>query len=113
MGALVGGLTHQVTDDMGWGIGGFVAGAGVCLALIRPYVAKALSPEQTARFGADSMVGDVITVIDAGDVGGQLKARYRDSLWSLQSSDDLFEGDRVVITAVQGTTLIVQRTEED
>ena len=112
VGALVGGLAHQLTDDMGWGIGGFATGAGVSLALIRPYLARALSPRKSALFGADSMIGDVITVADAGDVGGKLKARYRDSLWSLRSSDDLFEGDRVVITAVDGATLIVQRAEE-
>jgi membrane protein implicated in regulation of membrane protease activity len=113
VGALAGAAAHQFTDDIGWGIGGFAVGAGISLVLIRPYISKALAPEESAVFGADSMVGDVITVTDAGDVGGSLKARYRDTLWSLKSHDELFEGDRVVITAVEGTTLIVQRAEEE
>lgn len=113
VGALVGAVSHQVTDELGWGIGGFAVGAGISLVLIRPYFASALGPEENSRFGADGMVGDVITVTDAGDVGGTLKARYRDTLWSLQCSDELFEGDKVEITAVQGGTLVVKRIQED
>ncbi len=113
VGCLVGGLTHQLTDDIGWGLGGFAVGAGVALVLIRPYFARMLGPEEPSRFGADAMIGDVITITDAADVGGALKARYRDTLWQLQSSDDLFEGDRVEITAVQGGTLVVKRVQED
>ncbi len=113
VGCLVGAVSHQFTDELGWGIGGFAIGAGISLVLIRPYVASALGPEEESRFGADGMVGDVITVTDAGDVGGTLKARYRDTLWSLQCSDELFEGDQVEITAVQGGTLVVKRVQED
>jgi membrane protein implicated in regulation of membrane protease activity len=109
IGAMAGGVAHQFMGDLGWGIGGFAVGAGISLLLIRPYVAKMLGPEESARFGADNMVGDVITVTDANDVGGTIKARYRDSLWSLQCNDELFEGDSVVITDVQGATLVVAR----
>ncbi len=113
VGCLAGAAAHQLSDDIGWGIGGFAAGAAVSLGLIRPWLSRALGPEEPALFGADSMVGDTITVTDAGDIGGSTKARYRDSLWSLESSDELFEGDKVVITEVRGTTLVVQRHEED
>jgi membrane protein implicated in regulation of membrane protease activity len=78
IGAMAGGVAHQFMGDLGWGIGGFAVGAGISLLLIRPYVAKMLGPEESARFGADNMVGDVITVTDANDVGGTIKARYRD-----------------------------------
>lgn len=109
IGAMAGGVAHQFTGDLGWGMGGFAVGGGVSLLLIRPYVAKMLGPEESTRFGADNMLGDVITVTDANDVGGVIKARYRDSLWSLQCGDELFEGDSVVITDVQGATLVVAR----
>ena len=109
IGCLAAAASHQFTDDLGWGIGGFAAGAGVSLALIRPYFARALGPEQSARFGAEGMIGDTITITDAGDVGGSLKARYRDTLWSLECSDELFEGDRAEITDVRGSTLVVKR----
>ncbi len=113
VGCLVAAATHQLTDELGWGIGGFVVGAGISLVLVRPYFARALGPEEKVNFGAEGMIGDVITVTDAGDVGGSIKARYRDTLWSLQCSDELFEGDRVEITAVQGGTLVVKRVQED
>lgn len=113
IGCLVGAATHQFTDELGWGIGGFAVGAGVSLVLIRPYFSTALGPEEQARFGAEGMVGDIIIVTDAGDVGGSLRARYRDTSWSLQCNEELFEGDRVEITAVQGGTLVVKRIQED
>jgi membrane protein implicated in regulation of membrane protease activity len=113
VGCLVAAATHQFTDELGWGIGGFAAGAGISLVLVRPYFSKALGPEENVRFGAEAMVGDVITVTDAGDVGGALKARYRDTVWSLQCGDELFEGDRVVIVGVQGGTLLVKRFQEE
>ena len=113
LGALTGALVHQLTGDMGWGVGSFALGSGAALLLIRPYFSKLLAPEERSSFGAAGMVGDAITVSDASDVGGQLKARYRDSLWSLKSEDELFEGDQVVITDVEGATLIVKKIEED
>lgn len=109
IGALAGAAAHQLGGYIGWGMAGFAFGAGISLVLIRPYVAKALGPEEDAKFGADSMLGDVISVSDASDVGGALKARYRDSSWSLRSDDELFEGDRAIIVAVDGATLVVRR----
>lgn len=108
VGALTAAAAHHFTGDLGWGIGGFTLGAAVSLALIRPYFAKALGPEEESHFGADGMVGDVITVSDAGDVGGHLKAHYRDTLWSLKCSTEVFEGDRVRIVAVDGGVLVVE-----
>lgn len=113
VGALVAAGTHQVTGDMAWGLGGFAVGAGLSLALIRPYAARLLGPEQEARFGADNMIGDIVTVTDAGDVGGTLKARYRDTVWSLRCEQELFEGDRAVIVDVHGATLVVERKQEE
>ncbi len=113
VGALAAALVHQVTGDMGWGIGSFALGSGIGLLLIRPYFSKLLAPEEHSSFGAAGMVGDAITVCDASDVGGQLKARYRDSLWSLKSQDELLEGDQVVIINVDGATLVVKKIDEE
>ncbi len=108
VGCLLGGGAHYLTDDLAFAIGGFILGAGASLALIRPYVAKALGPEEESRFGADAMIGDVVVVTDASDIGGSLKARYRDTVWSLHCEQDLFEGDRAEIVAVNGGTLVVK-----
>jgi len=113
LGALIGAAAHQISGDLGWGIGSFAVGSTISLILIRPYFAKLLAPEESSSFGASGMIGDHIVVTDASDVGGKLKARYRDSLWSLKSEQDLFEGDRVVITSVDGSTLIVEKAEEE
>ncbi len=112
IGALAGAAAHHFSGELGWGLAGFAAGAGVSLVLIRPYIATVLGPEEHTKFGADSMIGDRITISDASDVGGSLKARYRDTQWSLRCDQEVFEGDTVVITGVDGATLIVQRTEE-
>ena len=113
LGALVGAAAHQISGDLGWGIGSFAIGSSISLILIRPYFTKLLAPEEPSSFGASGMIGDLIVVTDASDVGGTLKAKYRDSLWSLKSEQDLFEGDRVVITSVDGSTLIVEKAEEE
>lgn len=113
LGALVGALAHQLLGDMGWGIAGFTLGAGAALLLLRPILVPLLGPQESSSFGAESMLGDVITVTDAADIGGSLKARYRDTVWSLRCSEDVFEGDQVVITAVEGTILIVQPAKEE
>ena len=113
VGCLAAGTVHYLSGDAGFAIGGFVIGAGTALALIRPFLAKALGPEQETQFGAEAMVGDVILITDASDVGGTLKARYRDTLWTLQCDDELFEGDRAEIVAVQSGTLIVKPIKED
>lgn len=108
VGCLTAGAAHQVTGDLGWGIAGFAAGAGISLVLIRPYFARALGPEETSHFGADGMVGDVLTVTDASDIGGHLKGHYRDTVWSLKCDQEVFEGDRVRIIAVDGGVLVVE-----
>jgi membrane protein implicated in regulation of membrane protease activity len=108
IGCLAAAGAHHVSGDLGWGIAGFAGGAGVSLMLIRPYLAKALGPEGESHFGAEGMVGDVLTVIDAGDIGGHLKGHYRDSVWSLRCTEEVFEGDLVEITAVDGGVLVVK-----
>lgn len=108
IGCFVASGVHYLGDSFAFAIGGFVAGAGASLALIRPYLANALGPEEESRFGADGMIGDVVVVIDGSDVGGSLKARYRDTLWSLRCEQDLFEGDEAEIIAVEGGTLVVK-----
>jgi len=113
VGSLVAAAAHHFSGDLGIGIGGFVVGAGLSLALIRPYFAKALGPEQESHFGAEGMIGDVVTISDASDVGGSMKARYRDTLWSLRCEQDLFEGDKAEIVDVDGGVLVVKPVEEN
>ena len=112
VGALAGAFAHQLSGQSAWGIGSFALGSGIALLLIRPYFSKLLAPEEPSHFGAEGMLGDSILISDANDVGGVLKARYRDSLWTLRSEDELLEGDQALIIEVDGATLIVKKTEE-
>lgn len=110
LGAILAAITHQMSGEFGWGLAGFATGAAASLFLIRPFIARALGPEQQSRFGADGMVGDVIVISDADDIGGTAKAHYRDTTWSLRSDFALCEGDRVEIIGVDGGVLIVKPT---
>jgi membrane protein implicated in regulation of membrane protease activity len=109
IGALVAAGVHQYTADLNWGVGGWITGAFLSFLFLRPVVVKTLQDDTPSGFGAAGMVGSTLIVSDAEDVGGTLKARYRDSVWSLESEDDLVEGDRVTITNVHGTTLVVKK----
>jgi len=112
-GCLIAAGVHYLSGDMAYALGGFVLGAGVSLALVRPYFAIVFGPEEQSQFGPDAMIGDVVEVTDASDVGGSLKARYRDSSWSLRCDKDLFEGDKAKIVAVDGGVLVVTPVSED
>lgn len=112
-GCLMAGVVHWFAGDLTFAMAAFITWSITFLALIRPYLSKALGPEQVSYFGADGMIGDVVQVSDASDVGGQLKARYRDTTWTLRCDQDLFEGDKAQIIGVDGSILVVAPLRED
>ena len=112
VGALVAAATHQYTSDLNWGVGGWIVGASITFMFIRPIFVKSIETDSPAEFGASGMIGDIVIVADAEDIGGNPTARYRDSSWLLESENDLFEGDRVRITEVRSATLVVEKENE-
>jgi membrane protein implicated in regulation of membrane protease activity len=112
VGALVAAAAHQYTGDLNWGIAGWIVGASIAFIFIRPIIIKTISSDEPSGFGASGMVGDIVIVTDSEDVGGNPKARYRDSSWILESDNDLIEGDRVEIVGVRGSTLIVRKENQ-
>ena len=112
VGALFAAAIHQYTGDLAWAVGGWILGAALSFALIRPLLVKVMDADKPSGFGASGMIGDVVTVSDSEDVGGRLRATYRGSTWVLESEDDLMEGDRAVIAEVRGTILIVTKEKE-
>jgi membrane protein implicated in regulation of membrane protease activity len=109
IGAVIAAGVHQYTGDLNWGVGGWIVGAFLSFVFLRPVVVRTLVDDTPSGFGASGMIGNTVIVSDSEDVGGTLKARYRDSDWSLESEDDLIEGDTVTITNVRGTTLVVKK----
>ena len=113
VGAFAGAAAHAASGDLGWAIAGFIAGTLVAFAGIRPVLVRTFMDDSPSPFGAEGMKGEIVTIIDAGDVGGQLKAQFRGSTWSVTSDDDLLEGDRAQIIEVNGATLKVARFTQE
>ena len=97
VGAFAGAAAHAASGDLGWAIAGFIAGSLIAFVGIRPVLLRTFMDDSPSPFGAEGMKGEIITIIDAGDVGGQLKTQFRGSTWSVTSDDELLEGDRAQI----------------
>jgi hypothetical protein len=112
-GAFSGAAAHAVSGDLGWAIAGFIVGALIALIAIRPILMRTFMDDSPSPFGAEGMKGQVVTITDAGDVGGQLKTQFRDSTWAVVSEDDLLEGDQAEIIDVNGAILTVARITKE
>ena len=113
MGALVAAVAHNLTDDLGWGLAGFVVGSAVALAVIRPLLVRTLMDDKPSPFGTEGMKGDSVIISAEKSASGGYLTRYRDSLWNVESSDELRANDKGLIINVRGNTLIVTRIEKE
>ncbi len=113
IGAFAGAAAHAVSNDLGWAIAGFIAGTSVALVAVRPLLVRTFMDDSPSPFGAEGMKGQIVTIIDADDVGGQLKTQFRGSIWAVVSDDELLEGDQAEITEVNGAALKVTRINKE
>jgi len=113
IGAFAGAAAHAVSNDLGWAIAGFIAGTSVALVAVRPLLVRTFMDDSPSPFGTEGMKGQIVTIIDADDVGGQLKTQFRGSTWAVVSDDDLLEGDQAEITEVNGAVLKVTRINKE
>jgi membrane protein implicated in regulation of membrane protease activity len=102
-------LAHFVSDDLGWALGAYSAAALIFFVAIRPLAVRTFMDNKPSPFGINAMVGQQVTVADSPDVGGGMQTQFKDTTWSVESEDDLMEGDRAEIIAVKSTTLVVKR----
>ena len=107
--AICAGLAHYVSDDLGWALGSYCVAAVVFFAGIRPFALRTFMDDSPSPFGVNAMIGQRIRVSDSPDLGGALQAEFRDSIWSVESQDELMEGDEAEIIAVRSTVLVVKR----
>jgi membrane protein implicated in regulation of membrane protease activity len=107
-----GGFRSARGDASGW----YFVGAGAALILAdividwlwaHPAVSKSDEPGLNRR-GAE-LVGQVVTVIEAIEVGGRGKVRAADTVWPAEGVKAA-AGTRVKVAGVKGTVLIVEPT---
>jgi len=108
-GAICAALGHYLGGELGWALAAYAIGALVFFIGIRPLALRTFMKREPSRFGVRGMVGQQVTVMDSPDVGGRYYTVFRDSRWSLESDDDLMEGDLAEVVAVRTSTLIVKR----
>ena len=107
--ALCAAIVEYVAQDLGWALVGFITGALVFFVGIRPLALRTFMDSRPSPFGVQAMIGQQVVITDSPDVGGGLQAHFRDSTWSVESDDDLLEGDSAEIIGVKSTTLVVRR----
>ncbi|MBA6413352.1 NfeD family protein [Parahaliea sp. F7430] len=107
--ALCAALGHYFGAELGWALLAYVIGALLFFVGIRPFALRTFMHREPSPFGVHGMVGKQVTVIDGPDIGGKFYTVFRDSRWTLESEDDLLEGDSAEIVAVKTSTLVVKR----
>ena len=107
--AFVAALAHLFTDSLGWALAAYSVAALVFLVGIRPFALRTFMDSKPSPFGVNAMIGKRVTITDSPDVGGGLQTTFRDTSWSVQSDDDLMEGDEAEIIGVKSTVLVVKR----
>ena len=107
--AICAGLAHYASGDLGWALGSYCIAAVVFFVGIRPFALRTFMDDSPSPFGVNAMIGQRIRVSDSPDLGGAFQTEFRDSIWSVESQDELMEGDEAEIIAVRSTVLVVKR----
>jgi membrane protein implicated in regulation of membrane protease activity len=107
--AAVAAAAHYLTQDTGWALAGFCIASLVFFAGIRPLALRTFMESEPSPFGVQAMLGQQVIIGTDQSGDGGLQTTFRDSKWSVSSTDDLAAGDRAEITGVDSTTLIVKR----
>ncbi|MFV0276439.1 MAG: NfeD family protein [Parahaliea sp.] len=108
-GAACAALGQYFGGGLGWALLAYSIGVLVFFAGIRPLALRTFMKDQPSRFGVQGMIGKQVRVMDSPDVGGNYYTVFRDSRWTLESDDDLMEGDTAEVVGVGTSTLIVKR----
>ena len=107
--AFVAGFAHYATDSLGWALLAYSIATLVFFFGIRPLAVRTFMDDKPSPFGVNAMLGKRVTIVDSPDIGGGLQTQFRDTVWTVQSDDDLMEGDEAEILEVKSTVLVVKR----
>lgn len=75
-------------------------------AFLRPYVQRRMIPV-TTHFTADSFIGNKALVIDKISKDKKGRIKIGGEIWFAESPSDIEEGDTVIISEIDGTTMKV------
>ncbi len=108
-GALCAALGQYLGGSLGWALLAYCIGALVFFFGIRPFALRTFMKDEPGRFGVNGMLGQHVIISDSPDIGGNYTTIFRDTRWTVESDDDLMEGDTAQVTGVRSSTLIVKR----
>ena len=107
--AFIAGFAHYATDSLGWALLAYSIATLVFFFGIRPLAVRTFMDDTPSPFGVNAMLGKRVIIVDSPDIGGDLQTQFRDTVWTVQSDDDLMEGDEAEILEVKSTVLVVKR----
>ena len=107
--AFVAGFAHFASDSLGWAMLAFSVASLLFFFGIRPLAVRTFMDDKPSPFVVNAMIGKRVVISDSPDLGGGMQTHFRDTLWSVQSDDDLMEGDEAEIIEVKSTVLVVKR----
>ena len=115
VGALLAGVAAICGLGMGWQWGIFVVVSGV-LVLVSRRFAQAVTEEQPPGIGADRTIGKegvVLEEIDNITDSGRVRIGKEEWRARSESGEKLAANEKVKVTALVGTHVVVARIEED
>jgi len=115
IGALVAGLLSLFGLGAGWQWAAFVIVSGVLFAVSRRF-AERFTKQQPPGIGADRFIGKqgmVLEKIDNRENTGRIRIDKEEWRADSETGEDIETGQRVEVTRVDGTHMIVKSIEEE
>lgn len=100
---------HYLTGSPTWAVSVFCLSSLIFFVGIRPLALRTFMDRKPSPFGVHAMRGQRIVVGPQPGDDGRMQTVFRDSRWSLSSTDPLHPGDEAEIVDVDATTLVVRR----
>lgn len=115
IGAAVAGVLAILGLGVGWQLGAFVVVSGVLFAVSRRFAEK-FSKKQPPGIGADRFIGlDGVVLEEIDNVKNTGRVRVQKDEWRADSEtgDIIPEGERIIVTRLDGTHLVVKIKSEE
>jgi len=115
IGALAAGLLSLLGVGVGWQWAAFVVVSGVLFAVSRRF-AERFTKQQPPGIGADRFIGKrgmVLETIDNRENTGRVRIDKEEWRADSETGEDIPKGQRVEVTRVDGTHMIVKPVEEE
>jgi len=115
IGALAAGLLSLLGVGVGWQWAAFVVVSGVLFAVSRRF-AERFTKQQPPGIGADRFIGKrgmVLETIDNRENTGRVRIDKEEWRADSETGEDIPKGQRVEVTRVDGTHMIVKPVDEE